>query len=60
LQGAISIESALELEKVVNNLLNNPQETEARGNAAKNYIYNNAGASQKIIDYIQLNRLLIN
>ena len=58
--GAISIENALELEKVANNLLNNLQETELRGNAAKNYIYNNAGASQKIINYIQLNRLLIN
>ncbi len=51
--GAVSIESALELEKVVNNLLDNSQETESRGNPAKNYIYNNAGASQKIINYIQ-------
>ena len=58
--GAISIESAIELEKIVNNLLNKPEEIESRGNAAKNYIYNNAGASQKIINYIQLNRLLIN
>lgn len=56
--GAISIENALELEKVVNGLLNNEEEIASRGNAAKNYVYNNAGASQKIIEYIQKNRLL--
>ena len=58
--GAISIENALELEKVVNGLLNNEEEIVSRGNAARNYVYNNAGASQKIIDYIQKNRLLTN
>jgi 3-deoxy-D-manno-octulosonic-acid transferase len=58
--GAISIENALELEKVVNNLLNNKSEITARGIAAKNYVYNNAGASQKIIEYIQKNRLFTN
>ena len=58
--GAISIVTALELEKVINNLLNNKSEIEARGNAAKNYVYKNAGASQKIINYIQENRLLTN
>ena len=57
--GAISIDNALELEKIVNSLLNNEEEITTRGNAAKKYIYNNAGASQKIISYIQLNRLLI-
>ena len=58
--GAISIENPLELEKVVNSLLNNEDETKTRGIAAKNYVYDNAGASQKIMDYIQKNRLLIN
>lgn len=56
--GAISIDNALELEKIVNNLLNNEDEITSRGVAAKKYIYNNAGASQKIIEYIQRNLLL--
>ena len=58
--GAISIGNPLELEKVVNSLLNNEDETKTRGIAAKNYVYDNAGASQKIMEYIQKNRLLIN
>ena len=58
--GAICIENALELEKVVNSLLGNEEEITARGNVAKNYVYNNAGASKKNIEYIQKNRLLIN
>ena len=58
--GAISIENALELEKIVNNLLNNEEDIISRGIAAKDYVYNNAGASQKIIEYIQKNRLLTN
>lgn len=58
--GAISIENALELEKIVNGLLNNEEEVALRGNAAKNYVYKNAGASKKIIEYIQKKRLLTN
>jgi 3-deoxy-D-manno-octulosonic-acid transferase len=58
--GAISIENALELEKVVNNLLNSDKEMLTRGAAAKNYVYRNAGATQKIISHIQKNRLLTN
>jgi len=58
--GAISIENALELEKVMNNLLNNDEGIMSRGSAAKNYVYNNAGASQKIISFIQKKRLLTN
>ena len=58
--GAVSIGNPLELEKVVNSLLNNEDETKTRGIAARNYVYDNAGASQKIMDYIQKNRLLIN
>lgn len=58
--GAISIENALELEKIVSRLLNNEEEIKARGMTAKNYVYANAGASQKIIDFIQKNRLLTN
>lgn len=58
--GAIVIENALELEKVVNNLLSDEEEIRLRGNAAKNYVYRNAGATQKIMSFIQRNRLLTN
>jgi len=58
--GAISIENPLELEKVVNGLFDKESEIISRGIASKNYVYNNAGASQKVIEYIQKNRLLIN
>ena len=58
--GAISINNALELEDVVSKLLNNEQELASRGEAAKKYIYENAGASEKILSYIHTNRLLTN
>ncbi len=51
--GAISIESALELEKAVTNLLSNEQEILSRGNASREYVYKNAGASEKVISYIK-------
>lgn len=51
--GAISIESAVDLEKVVNSLLSNEQEILKRGAAAGEYIYRNAGASEKILKYIK-------
>jgi 3-deoxy-D-manno-octulosonic-acid transferase len=50
--GAISIKNAIELEKVVTNLLNNPEELQSRSIAARNYVYKNAGATDKIISYI--------
>ncbi len=58
--GGISIENALELEKVINDLLNNEKEILLRGKASKDYVYCNAGASEKIISFIQKNRLLTN
>ena len=51
--GAISIENALELEKVVNNILTNDTELILRSAAAKNYVYKNAGATGKIISFIR-------
>lgn len=56
--GAISINTALELEKEVDELLNNDSLRQAKGEAAKGYIYKNAGASQKIISYINSEKLL--
>lgn len=51
--GAISIENALELESAVNSLLSDEKELLSRGAAARNYIYKNAGATQKIISFIK-------
>ena len=50
--GAISIENALDLEKVLNQLLANPGEIIARGEAAKKYVYENSGATEKIIRFL--------
>ncbi len=58
--GGISIENALELEKVINELLSNEKEILLRGKASRDYVYNNAGASEKIISCIQKNRLFTN
>lgn len=51
--GAISISSAIELEDAVNHLFSHPDELKERGEAARKYIYQNAGASQKIIHFIK-------
>jgi 3-deoxy-D-manno-octulosonic-acid transferase len=56
--GAIAIQNALELEKVLNDLLNNETELSARSEAAKNYVYKNAGATDKITDFISRHSLL--
>ncbi len=51
--GAISIDSALNLEKIMEQLLNNQQELISRSLAAKNYVYKNAGATEKIVQFIK-------
>ncbi|HEY8687845.1 MAG TPA: glycosyltransferase N-terminal domain-containing protein [Chitinophagaceae bacterium] len=56
----IIIKNALELEKVLNELLYNEPELKRRSDAAKNYVYSNAGATKKIMEYIQEKRLLTN
>ncbi|MGN6297556.1 MAG: 3-deoxy-D-manno-octulosonic acid transferase [Ginsengibacter sp.] len=56
--GAITIKNAIELEKTTDRLLNDTAELEKRGKAAQYYVYNNAGASEKIISYIENNKLL--
>jgi 3-deoxy-D-manno-octulosonic-acid transferase len=56
--GAIAIQNALELEKVLNELLNNEKELFARSKAAKSYVYKNAGATDKITDFISAHSLL--
>jgi 3-deoxy-D-manno-octulosonic-acid transferase len=58
--GAFSVESALELETLFENLLQDVNLREASCSAAKNYVYNKRGATQKILNYITANRLLTN
>ena len=59
-EGGISINGPLSLEAVLNKLLNDETERKRRGEAAKNYVQANAGASKKIIQFIQEKRLLTN
>lgn len=56
--GAFSVESAIELENVLDKLIKNPVLLQESGHAAEKYIYENAGASEKIISYIQKHRIL--
>lgn len=56
--GAISIDSAVDLEKVMNKLLSSKEEITARGKAAREYVHKNAGASEKIMEYIKSTSLI--
>lgn len=56
--GATSIENALELESVLNRFWSNEDDLKKSGEAAAQYIRSNRGATEKIIGYIQRNRLL--
>jgi 3-deoxy-D-manno-octulosonic-acid transferase len=58
--GAISINDALHLEKYLDNLFFNADEAEKMGVAAQKYVQENGGATEKIVNYIYENRLLIN
>jgi 3-deoxy-D-manno-octulosonic-acid transferase len=58
--GGLVVDSALEVEETFNRLLTNPEEYFACCNAAKNYVYSKKGATEKIMIYIQENRLLTN
>jgi len=57
---AFSITNSEELKIKMDHLLNDPSELSKAGNAAKKYVEENLGATQKIIQYIQENRLLTN
>ncbi len=57
-EGGISINGPLKLEGILNALLNDGGERKRRGVAAENYVLAHSGASQKIIRFIQENRLL--
>lgn len=59
-EGAISIENALELEAAFDSLLNDSSNYTERAKAAGNYVYSKQGSTQKILEFIQANRLLTN
>jgi 3-deoxy-D-manno-octulosonic-acid transferase len=58
--GAIVIENALELEKTLDELFSHQEEIVRRGNIAGEYVQTQKGATEKIMNYIQANRLLTN
>ena len=59
--GAISIDGGpVKVENVLNNLLNDEAERKRMGEAARQFVYENAGASKKIMQFIQEKRLLTN
>ena len=57
--GAFCIEDALELEKCLQDLLDNKEMYTAAANASGEYVRTKAGATGKVMKYIQENRLLI-
>lgn len=59
-EGAFSIDDALELEEQFNALLNDKQLLQKTGQNAGEYVREKAGACDKIMHYIQANRLLTN
>jgi 3-deoxy-D-manno-octulosonic-acid transferase len=56
--GGIVIDSALEAEDVFNRLLSDPEEYRLCCEASRNYVYARKGATRKILEFIQENRLL--
>jgi 3-deoxy-D-manno-octulosonic-acid transferase len=57
---AESISDVNELKEVIDNWLTDKVAYEKSAKAAKEYVYNNGGATKKIMAYIQVNRLLTN
>ncbi|MEJ7627174.1 MAG: glycosyltransferase N-terminal domain-containing protein [Ferruginibacter sp.] len=58
--GAFSVNNALELEKLISYLLSEETALIKISAIAKEYVYNNRGATGRITDYIAEKRLLIN
>ncbi len=57
--GAVTAGGLLQLEAVLKKLFDDKETLTKTGIAAKDFVYNNKGATGKIIDHIQRNRLLI-
>ena len=58
--GAFSINNALELERVLDALLSDQNYLANTGAISKKFVYNNGGATNKIMEYIYEKRLLTN
>lgn len=58
--GGFTVQNSLELRQRIEKLLNDKAIYEAAGQAAGNYVFANKGATEKILSYIQANRLLTN
>ena len=58
--GAFSIENALELEDMLNELFNDEEQLKRSSDIAGKFVSNNMGATNKILYYIQIKRLLTN
>ena len=58
--GAFAIQNALDLEAIFHKLLNNALLLYETGSICKEYVYEKRGATDRIMQYIQANRLLIN
>ncbi len=56
--GAYSVETGLELEQKLKQLLQKGDDYTKSSSAARNFVLENTGATAKVIDYIQENRLL--
>jgi len=56
--GAASFSDPGELCEIFMNLLENKKEYEAGCRASKSYVWENKGATEKVLDYIEINRLL--
>jgi 3-deoxy-D-manno-octulosonic-acid transferase len=56
--GAVSISNADDCSKTIQSLLQNKEEYEMRSGKSLNYVRSNMGATKKIMEYIQRNRLL--
>ena len=56
--GVIIIDNALEAESVFSRLMKNKEEYTFHGKAARKYVYARRGATEKVVRYIQENRLL--
>jgi 3-deoxy-D-manno-octulosonic-acid transferase len=56
--GAESFSDSGELYRILATILQNENDHDARCNASKKYIFGNDGATEKVLNYIEMNRLL--
>jgi len=58
--GGFTVENALELEKLFDEILSDKQLYKESSEASRNYVYRKKGATDKILQFIQEKRLLTN